>query len=75
MQVCSLERESFFESMSKKITRSVAEQLLSKKKAKLKECKSAKTGKNYDCFVTMEENDSGYPQFGLEFDKKRHVER
>lgn len=65
----------FFESMSKKITRSVAEQLLSKKKAKLKGCKSAKTGKTYDCFVTMEVNDSGYPQFGLEFDKKRHVER
>lgn len=65
----------FFESMSKKITRSVAEQLLSKKKAKLKGCKSAKTGKTYDCFVTMEVIDSGYPQFGLEFNKKRHVER
>lgn len=65
----------FFESMSKKITRSVAEQLLSKKKAKLKGCRSAKTGKTYDCFVTMDVNDSGYPQFGLEFDKKRHVER
>lgn len=65
----------FFESMSKKITRSVAEQFLSKKKAKFKGCKSAKTGKTFDCFVTMEVNDSGYPQFGLEFDKKRHVER
>ncbi len=65
----------FFESMSKKITRSVAEQLLSKNKAKLKGCKSAKTGKTYDCSVTMSINDAGAPQFGLEFDKNRSQTR
>lgn len=65
----------FFEKLSKKITRSTAEQLLSKKKVKLKGCKSAKTGKTYDCFVTMSTNESDNPQFGLEFDKNRGQER
>ena len=65
----------FFEKLGKKITKSVAEQLLSKKKAKLKGCKSAKTGKTYDCFITMTVNDQGNPQFGLEFEKDRNTER
>lgn len=65
----------FFEKLSKKITRSTAEQLLSKKRVKLKGCKSAKTGKTYDCFVTMSINESDNPQFGLEFDKNRGHER
>lgn len=65
----------FFDSLSKKITKPVAEKLLSKGKAHLKGCRSIKTGKTYDCIVTMSVNASGYPQFGLEFEKKRGYER
>ena len=61
----------FFEKLGKKITRPVAQQLLSKKKAKLKGCKSEKTGKTYDCFVTLAVTDQGCAQFGLEFEKNR----
>ena len=65
----------FFEKLSKKVTRPVAEQLLTKGKAKLKGCRSIKTGKTYDCYVTMSVNESGNPQFGLEFEKNRGRER
>lgn len=65
----------FFDSLSKKITKPVAEKLLSNGKAKLKGCKSQKTGKTYDCNVKMSVNEAGYPQFALEFEKKRSYER
>lgn len=65
----------FFESLSKKITKQVAQQFLAKGKVKLKKCRSVKTGKTYDCTVTMSVNASGTPQFGLEFEKKRGYER
>ena len=60
----------FFDSLSKKITKPVAEQLLKNGRAKLKKCKSAKTGKTYDCTVSMTVNESGLPQFGLEFENR-----
>ena len=65
----------FFGSLSKKITKPVAEQLLTKRKAKLKGCRSAKTGKAYDCTVTMNVDETGRVQFGLEFEKKHSIER
>ena len=62
----------FFNSLSKKITRAVAEQLLSKGSIKLKKCRSVKTGKTYDCTVTMDvnENGNGKPRFGISFEKR-----
>ena len=65
----------FFDSLSKKITKPIAEQLLSKGKAKLKKCRSIKTGKTYDCTVTMSVNQNGQPQFGLEFEKQKSKSR
>jgi len=65
----------FFDSLSKKLTRQVAEQLLKKGKAKLKGCRSVKTGKTYDCTVTMSVTDEKKSQFGLEFEKQRGQER
>ena len=65
----------FFDSLNKKLTRQVAEQLLKKGKAKMKGCKSAKTGKTYDCIVTMSVTDEKKPQFSLEFEKRRGQER
>ena len=66
---------TLFDSLNKKLTRQVAEQLLKKGKAKLKGCKSAKTGKTYDCIVTMSVTDEKKPQFSLEFEKRRGQER
>ena len=36
-------------------------------KAKLKKCRSVKTGKTYDCTVVLSVNDSGQAQFSLDF--------
>lgn len=56
-----------FDSLSKKMTRQIAEQLLKNGKAKLKKCRSVKTGKNYDCTVVLSVNDVGQAQYNLEF--------
>lgn len=64
----------FFDSLSKKITKQIAVDLLSKGKTKLKKCRSAKTGKTYNCTVSIVVNDVGTPQFGLEFEKNRGTE-
>ena len=65
----------FFDSLSKKLNKQIAVDLLSKGKTKLKKCRSVKTGKTYNCTVTMTVNDVGAPQFGLEFEKNRGNER
>ena len=59
----------FFDSLSKKLTRQVAEQLLSKGKANLKKCKSQKTGKTYDATVILTTAENGAAQFSLDFTK------
>lgn len=64
-----------FDSMSKKMTKQVAEQFLKNGKTKMKKCRSIKTGKTYDCTVVMAVDESGKVQFSLEFDNTRKVER
>lgn len=59
----------FFDSLSKKLTKQVAEQLLSRGRAKLKKCRSVKTGKTYDTTVVLSVSDNGAPQFTLDFTK------
>lgn len=59
----------FFDSLSKKLTKQVAEQLLSRGRAKLKKCRSVKTGKTYDTTVLLSVSDNGAPQFTLDFSK------
>ncbi len=59
----------FFDSLSKKLTKQVAEQLLSRGRAKLKKCRSVKTGKTYDTMVVLSVSDNGAPQFTLDFSK------
>ena len=56
-----------FDSLSKKMNKQIAEQLLKNGKAKLKKCRSVKTGKTYDCTVVLSVNDVGQAQFNLEF--------
>ncbi len=65
----------FFDSLSKKLNKQMAVDLLSKGKVKLKKCRSVKTGKTYNCTVNMTVNENGSPQFGLEFEKNRGTER
>lgn len=59
----------FFDSLSKKLTKQVAEQFLSRGRAKLKKCRSVKTGKTYDTTVVLSVSDNGAPQFTLDFTK------
>lgn len=59
----------FFDSLSKKLTKQVAEQLLSRGRGKLKKCRSVKTGKTYDTTVVLSVSDNGTPQFTLDFSK------
>lgn len=60
----------FFDALGKKLTKQIAEKLIKDGKAKLKGCKSAKTGKTYDCIVVMTVED-GKCNFRLEFDNRR----
>ena len=57
-----------FDSLSKKMTKQIAEQLLKNGKARLKKCRSVKTGKTYDCTVVLSMGDNGWEQYHLEFD-------
>ena len=60
----------FFDALGKKLTKQIAEKLIKDGRAKLKGCKSAKTGKTYDCTVVMTVED-GRCNFRLEFDNGR----
>lgn len=60
----------FFDSLGKKLTPQVAEKLIKDGRVKLKGCKSAKSGKTYDCTVVMTVED-GRCNFRLEFDNRR----
>ena len=59
----------FFDSLSKKLTKQIAEQLLKNGKANLKKCRSVKTGKTYDTTIILSVNDVGQAQFTLDFSK------
>jgi len=57
----------FFDSIGKKMTKSIAEKLLKEKKTKLKGCHSAKTGKDFDAEVLLSVDDNGRAGFQLQF--------
>ena len=59
----------FFDSLSKKLTKQIVEQLLKNGKANLKKCRSVKTGKTYDTTIVLSVNDNGQAQFTLDFSK------
>lgn len=59
----------FFDSLSKKITKQIATQLIQNGKARLKKCRSIKTGKTYDATVVLTTSDNGQAQFSLDFTK------
>ena len=61
----------FFESFGKKMTRAVAEDLIKTGSAKLRKCKSSRTGKEFDTTVVMVVDDDGKPEFTLDFFNKK----
>ncbi len=61
----------FFDSLSKKLTKQIAEELLRSGKANLRKCRSAKTGKTFDATIVLATDDGGQAKFALEFAKKR----
>ena len=62
---------NFFSALSKKLTKQIAEELVTKGESRLKKCRSAKTGKTYDATVVLKVGEDGKAGFGLKFDDKK----
>ena len=62
---------NFFLALSKKLTKQIAEELVTKGESRLKKCRSAKTGKTYDATVVINVGEDGKAGFGLKFDDKK----
>ena len=60
--------DKFFAGIGKKLTSSIVKSLLSKKEVSLKGCTSKKTGKKYDCTVSVDFSGQ-YPKYEMFFDK------
>lgn len=58
----------YFDSIGKKLTASVAEKLLANGKVRMKDCKSAKTGKSFDAVLILETDADGKARFQLNFE-------
>lgn len=61
----------FLATLSKQMTKSLAQELLKNGKAKLKKCRSVRTGKTYDTTLVMTVEESGKVQFSLDFENKK----
>jgi len=61
----------FFTAKKKKLTKTIAVELLKNGKAKLSGCYSEKTGKTYDAIVLIDDTDSKYVNFKMEFPTNR----
>ena len=61
----------FFTAKKKKLTKTIAVELLKNGKAKLSGCYSEKTGKTYDAIVLIDNTDSKYVNFKMEFPTNR----
>ena len=60
---------AFFESIGKKLTKGVAEKLLSSGKTRLTGCKSKRTGKKYDTMLILETAPDGKAKYRMDFGK------
>ena len=60
---------AFFDSIGKKLTKSLAEKLLSSGKIRLTGCKSKRTGKTYDTTLILETEADGKAKFRMDFGK------
>ena len=59
---------AFFKRLGKHITGQLVDKLLRNGRARLKDCKSQRTGKTYNATVQMTTESNGWPQFSLEFE-------
>ncbi len=59
---------AFFARLGKRPTRQVVDKLLRDGRARLKDCKSQRTGKTYNASVLMTTEADGRAKFSLEFD-------
>ena len=60
---------NYFKKLGKKMTPQLAEQLIRKGSAPLKNCRSARTGKTYNATVVISSGQNGESVFSLQFDK------
>jgi DNA topoisomerase-3 len=61
----------FFTKKKKKLTKTIAIELLEKGKAKLNGCYSERTGKIYDAIVILDDTGDKYVNFKMEFPTKK----
>ena len=69
---CLWEDNKFFTSKRKKLTKSLAAELLKNGKIRLKGCYSDKSGKTYDATVLLDDSGGKYLNFKMEFDKPKN---
>lgn len=62
---------AFFKSIGKRLSSGMAEKLLADGRIRLKDCKSQKTGKNYNATLLLSTEEDGRARFNLEFDIPR----
>ena len=58
---------AYFTKIGKRLTPQIVEKLLKDGRARLKDCKSQKTGKTYNADILLSTEADGRPQFSLEF--------
>ena len=62
---------AYFTKIGKRLTSQIVEKLLKDGRARLKDCKSQKTGKTYNADILLSTETDGRPQFSMEFDKRK----
>jgi hypothetical protein len=61
----------YFDSIGKKLTKQIAEELLNSGKANLRKCRSRKSGKTYDATLFLDTDDKGQAAFHMEFPDRK----
>ena len=62
---------AYFTKIGKRLTAQIVEKLLKDGRARLKDCKSQKTGKTYNADILLSTEADGRPQFSMEFDNRK----
>ena len=66
---------AYFTKIGKRLTSQIVEKLLKDGRARLKDCKSQKTGKTYNADILLSTEADGRPQFSMEFDKRKGADK
>ena len=62
---------AFFKSIGKHLSTGMVEKLLQDGRLRLKDCRSQRTGKNYNATLLLSTEEDGRARFSLEFDSAR----